>query len=156
RGSGDLAGGRLESCPQDLAEPNWKGRAVLAPPRELVSPPCRRRGGSRTGCRTGPHTHCKESERRGHRGGGGEGGRSLWNRERNRTDAGVCLGDRATMTPSTAALEALADLARDLLRIDADEARRRLARLTDSERQWVEEAVTMMGERVSSSPGRGR
>lgn len=56
------------------------------------------------------------------------------------------------MTPSTAALESLADLARDLLRIDADEAWRRLARLTDSEREWVEEAVMMIGERVSSSP----
>ena len=44
-------------------------------------------------------------------------------------------------TPSTAALQALADLARDLLHVDADEARRRLAALSDAEREWVEEAV---------------
>lgn len=44
------------------------------------------------------------------------------------------------------ALREIARLARDLPRLDADEAHRRLERLTDGQRRLVEEAVRRMAE----------
>lgn len=54
-----------------------------------------------------------------------------------------------TWSEDDEALREIARLARDLPRLDADEARRRLGRLTDGQRLLVEDAVRRMAEGLS-------